>query len=445
MINRNIQSGIALAPSAISIEAIEMENYEGKINDVKNIVTKIELQESLYSPVLILNLDFNDSANFMQEFPIIGQEKIKLRLSRIPVTTEEKEKIELDFIVTKYPIYGKNPKNEIQQVYSLKAISPHGYFSSFKKISRSYKDPSATEIKKILVEDLNFDESKFNVYGNEASSSKGVINIQSPLNAVEHFRSIARDDGGAPFFLYQLLNGDISFTALTQLFDKNTNPIYRSYVDARQFSTENKVSIAEEYDQRQSRILSVASNLNVSKYHQSRGGSFASQNNFLDWSNKSFQRFNYDYHKEITPKVLFDYGSLNTGAPFSDESTIFDLPINKLPEQHVEYIATNQKAYDSYDNYGNAASKNVALKNAHENLLNSYTHDITLFGDFFLNPGRKIELKFPNAVDPELNGGPEFDKLLSGNYLITSAVHRIQDGEYFTEVRVKKDSLDLDI
>jgi len=128
MINRNIQSGIALAPSAISIEAIEMENYKGEINDVKNIVTKIELQESLYSPVLILNLDFNDSSNFMQEFPIIGQEKIKLRLSRIPVTTEEKESIELDFIVTKYPIYGKNPKNEIQQVYSLKAITPHGYF-----------------------------------------------------------------------------------------------------------------------------------------------------------------------------------------------------------------------------------------------------------------------------------------------------------------------------
>ena len=82
--------------------------------------------------------------------------------------------------------------------------------------------------------------------------------------------------------------------------------------------------------------------------------------------------------------------------------------------------------------------------------MNTYVHDVKLFGDFYLNAGRKIELKFPKAVDPEerqalTNDNDKFDNHLSGKYIITSAIHTIEGGEYYTDVRVKRDSFSLEL
>ena len=86
------------------------------------------------------------------------------------------------------------------------------------------------------------------------------------------------------------------------------------------------------------------------------------------------------------------------------------------------------------------------------------SHDIKLFGDMDLNPGTVIGLKFPKAADPaimkkllaNMANKPTcardfYDKHLSGRHLITSVTHLFEGGEYFSEVRVKKDSFGMDV
>ena len=80
-------------------------------------------------------------------------------------------------------------------------------------------------------------------------------------------------------------------------------------------------------------------------------------------------------------------------------------------------------------------------------------HDVQLFGDSLLNAGKVVELKFPKVRDPQVreeklyDAAPNdlFDQNLSGKYLIVSAEHTLEDGEYFTNIRVKKDSLAFDL
>ena len=69
-----------------------------------------------------------------------------------------------------------------------------------------------------------------------------------------------------------------------------------------------------------------------------------------------------------------------------------------------------------------------------------------------LNPGRVIELKLQRTMDPqnfqdllEKNPRDIWDEHLSGKYLITSAIHTFEDGKYFTNVKVKRDSFSIDI
>jgi hypothetical protein len=91
--------------------------------------------------------------------------------------------------------------------------------------------------------------------------------------------------------------------------------------------------------------------------------------------------------------------------------------------------------------------------NAYNALLNTFTHDIRLNGNFKLNAGRKIQLEFPKAIDPiaykDFTGksgeADHRNKFLSGKYLITSAIHEFENDEYYVNLRVKRDSFSVDL
>ena len=81
------------------------------------------------------------------------------------------------------------------------------------------------------------------------------------------------------------------------------------------------------------------------------------------------------------------------------------------------------------------------------------TQNITLNGDFNLQAGRKIKLLFPKSMEAIAYRGynsedadtGHLDKLLSGNYLITSVLHKFefnaQEDKYTCDVECKKDSV----
>ena len=441
-----VENNLALVPSAVRIEYINITNHKGELREVKNICTKTEFNESIFTPFITLRLEFSDATNLLEAFQMIGQETIKIKLVRKePDGTEDEQSIELDFVVTDYPTYGKG-QSENLQVFAINAISTHAYKSTFKKISRSYSGTASDEIKKIFEDDLQL-SSNFRTYGEDVSRHRGVINIQQPLDAAEYFRRIAYDGNNAPFYLYQLLNGDISFVSLASLFG-DTNSVYRTYFDARSFSakTPNDPSSSDrapdqDYEQRKSRILEVSSSLNLAKLQQADKGAWASRNDFLDWSDKSSTRQEFNY-ESIGSRI-------ESNKPLSSNFTVFGQPLNEIPEQHLEHIAVNGAAFKDQDNYGLMRKQNVAKRNSYEALMNTISHDVKLFGDFNLNPGRKIELKFPKAVDPQERASygedEKFDEHISGKYIITSAIHTIEGGEYYTNIRVKRDSFKMEV
>ena len=81
------------------------------------------------------------------------------------------------------------------------------------------------------------------------------------------------------------------------------------------------------------------------------------------------------------------------------------------------------------------------------------THNIELNGDFSLNAGRKIRLLFPKSMEANSYKGfnsedyetRHIDTLLSGEYLVTSVMHKFEFGEqedkHMCSLEVKKDSV----
>ena len=274
---------------------------------------------------------------------------------------------------------------------------------------------------------------------------KGIIRWQTPLEAIEWLRRKTYDEAFSPFFFYHSLDNKIRLSSLHNLI---TAKEYHTYSDTRQFNFTPYEE--EDYDQRVSRILDVASNLKLGKVYQGINGGWASENNYLDYSYKTYTKYDYNYANDFDQSL-----TLNKKTPLSLHGDL----LNLMPKSHLEHTSVNNLAFGVEDNTYNKLKENTNGKTrAIEEALETASHDIKLFGDFDLNPGTVINLQFPKAVDPavmkkllaNMKNKPKsqkdlWDKHLSGRHLITSVNHLFEDGEYFSEVRVKKDSFNIDL
>lgn len=428
--------GRSLSPSSYKIKEIIFTNHKGLEKDIQNIVVGMSINESLYSPSLQLKIDIKDVNNFFEDFPIIGQEKIRVHIEKVSIDTTQE--IDLTFIISSYPLFNR-PKSEHMQVYSLTGISPFAYISNLKKISRSFADKTSAVVSKIYKDELNQD---LIVTGNVISRAKGIIPVSSPLQACEALRTKTFDDKQSPFYLYQTLSGK---TQLTSHYSLNQSDVYETYVDSRDYNQAPQSD--NEYRLKARKILDVVSDLKLSKMFQSMDGAFSSSNRYLDIASKTYVKENFTYD-EISSNMT------RNGKPIlSNTFTVQGKPLNELRESHLEHISLNTQAYDSLEQTLNDKRRVAKGKpKAYLENFETFIHDLVLFGDFRLNAGRKITLKFPKACDPSVqkkllteNADNIFDGHLSGDYIISSVVHSFQDGEYYCNTRVKRDCFSIDL
>ena len=181
--NTNFGAETSLTPGSYNIENIILTTHSGQEFDISGITVKLSLTESIYSPNIIAQISIKDTTNFFESSPLIGQEKIRVVVSARPkgwdgamtkaaVSKSSTKKIDLNFIVTEYPLYG-SAIAENTNVYTIACVSNHAYYSRLSKISRSFTNTTDIEIKKIITEDLGFTD--FEINGKVTSRMKGVI------------------------------------------------------------------------------------------------------------------------------------------------------------------------------------------------------------------------------------------------------------------------------
>ena len=444
--------GRSLNPSSYKIISIDIENHSGSVRNIKELVSDFTIRESLYLPSLILEITIADTINFFEAFRLIGQEKIRIELEKYPIISQEPIELSLEFYVSEYPSYTRPESNQTQQVYKIRGISSYAYNSKFQKISRNYSGSASEQVVKILKNDLFFSQIK--ISGTDATTSRGILNYQEPLKAIEFFRKSAYDGMGSPFFFYQTLDGTANFASLSHLMSLGTNPSYNTYYFLKGYTAEPFTEY--DYIERANRILSCTSDLSLSKPHQAIQGAFASNNRSLDISSKTYTNKKYDYLAEDTAYIRQNSTNEATKILLSDAFKIGrdnSNTINTLPDAHDEYISINRQAYSDVKNYNGDLATQIHSINAYNALFDTLTHEIELNGDFNLNSGKSIRLIFPKSMEADTyrdynedDFTPEHvDTIISGDYLITSVIHKFgnsdKGAEYYTSLKLKKDSV----
>ncbi len=444
--------GKSIQPQAFRLRSAILTTFSGEEVEINNMLSEVQIRESIFLPTLILTATLKDTVNFFEQWSLSGQEKITLSMERTAIIDPDvTQNVDLEFYVTEYSAFQKSETSATAQAYTLKGVSSFAYNSKFLKISRAYSNSSTAEIQKIFANDLFF--NNISISGDDSTSHKGILNIQEPMAAIEHLRRAAFDNKGAPFFVYQTLNGMVNVRSLTNMNDDIINPSYNEYVFLKGYIANPNTQ--EDYIERAQRILDTKSNLEMSKAFQASSGAYASNNFSLDITNKSYTNKIFDYTSEKSGAIR-ENATGNGRNVFSQDFKIGrdnSNSLNQLPDAHQEFLATNSSAFGEEPNYNGDMAENVEALNCYMALMDSVSQTIKLHGDFMLNAGRKIKLFYPRsieaaaykAISDEYTQVPK-DKILSGTYLITSAIHRFEFGteggdEHFVDLEVKKDTI----
>jgi len=420
-------------PGSFFIKNMSITNQFGREIDLKPLVTSFTLTEELFSPVVLLNINIRDNINFFEDFAINGQEIINITLEQ-----DRGKNINLNFIVKEYPNYEKRPLSSVQE-YSLIAVSDFAYLSLLKRISRSVKGNVVDNIVNILKNDLNIE----NIAISEPciSSFDGVLVIQTPLKAIEWLRQKAYDTVESPFFIFsQICTRNINITSLAKLLKGNLYKIYeyKSYQST-------VPGTPKAYEEGTRKIINIKSNIRLDKLKQANDGAFASKTIVIDIAKKSFfsKIFSRDDDNNSSLKNSPYNPTLNfltNGVTFSGEQ------LTNLPDASRTIISTNTNSNSSSNpNSSTLAAESLGRVKSYLANMELFNHQIEVYGDLELNPGRKIEINIPKSSDiseyNKLNGssGDDTDKALSGLYLVAVSIHTFKDGKYTTTCKIMKE------
>ncbi len=427
--NNFSKDGAAVYPTSFSLKNISLINHKDEGIDIRQGLVGFSITESLYNSTLLIEIVFKDEYNILEDLPIIGQEKLDIeifRKSNDPHIPEEI--ISLQFLVTEYPEFIRLQADRVS-AFKIIGVSEHAYKSKFKKICRKTQGLTTTEIEKIYTKDLGV--KKFNNIGSCMSRFKGILNINNPSYHAGWLLIKSFDEANTPYFCFQTFDGTLNLVSYSELLKEE--PYYK-YEDKRGFFASGQDE--NTYTELSKRIIDVSSDLRMAKPILAIPGAYAAKHSYLDYTKKNFSNHKYSYQNlserlEANPTISKDF--LIDGQPFD---ALFDA--------HHEYISINDWAHGKTSkNYNNLKKVSKGLVKGYVENLETTSHELTLYGDMNLNAGVIIELEFPKAISLDIEQG--IDEHLSGKYIITSAIHEFKDSEYFTRVKVKRDSFLLQI
>lgn len=437
MIKNTTPDGTAIIPSAYMLHEVTITNGNGDAVNVQPLVTELSITESIYSPSLICSVSVKDEANIIGAMPFWGLETIKIRISR-KEPGDVQSNVDLIFYATDYPLYGRPDKQHVQ-VWSITGISKEIFRAQHCSYCYPANGQSTSSIIRKLLKSIDIEpEGKFS--GGAKFDKEGIVTIKPMMKNLNWLLSRS---GNQPVYFYQTLDNKYHLKSHGEI-NKQVSDL--EFTHSRDYNT--PPGTEDDYNQRKLRMIQVDSQLNLSKYSPTQDGTWASEINAVDPFNRMIERsYSHKYSPSGTVEktgVLDSPQSSAEGTPDNNVSTEVSSvspvqhafkDLTKFPYAKTHWFPSSNKfSKTGISDAPHAAQKAEAVFNTSDTMV----HDVVVFGNFKLNCGLVVTLKFPAAQDP--SGTLQWDENLSGKYLATSVTHRFKNQEYYCEFRAKRDS-----
>jgi len=423
--------GSSSTPNSYIIEYVRLTTNIGNQIDIKDLVQRVDVSESLYSPAMEVTMVIADATNFLESNQLGGNEKIEVKIKRSPLKSGSNVSESLEFEVHIAEIFGYIKQTQGMQVYQFRCVSQHIYHNQLKTLRRSFEGSIGKLVKDICLKDLKAKPSFINT--ETTGLIKGIYPNIRPVHAINWLMRNAFDSG-SPFYFYETLKDGLVFDSHLNCIKKE---IFSEYNNISTFDQEP--GSPEGYEEERKRIRKLSSPLGISKLVAAGNGAYGSTLHTIDISTKEYKK-DYFNHDRVTFKTL------NSKKSFSDNIKFFDQTLSNMKGSKSHFVSTNSGAFPSHKNYHGTLPVSMLKAESYNANMEFMTHNVTINGDFNISVGQVVELKLTKSSTFEHLEDPNvfIDKYASGRYLVTAISHSFDD-LFIQKLTLKKDSSEVDL
>lgn len=439
MSNAAANNRSAIDPTSFAYTKVDITTSTGITFDISDFVAELEISESVYMFSLVFTISIVDSADLFNKLRISGNEKFHIELYKI--TPEGKVAYEYDCYASGIPGYAKTGHNT--QVYKISCISKHGFIGAIQRVSKPFVGSFVKCVKDLIEGDLESEVSHYD--NNSAGAVRGIYPDLVVNDAIGMLLSRASDEHGAPFYAFETALDGIHVESHTRIIK---NHIYEEeFKDAFFFKEETPTEANPDdpnfkrwYKNKQHRILSIESNLGMSKLNGMQSGAIASRTLEVNSANKSFA--NYDYHYQTNDV------SINEESLYDNTFKLKNKELCLYKDVVSHTVHSNSNLYENSKSFNQAIAPVMGKKESVKANLGNMSHVIRICGNVDVHSGSIISLKLPKTIDPNLESKVDdgyTDEFMSGKYFVVSVIHTFGKDGHYTMLKLKRDTVPVSI
>lgn len=412
------------------LESIILHAASGPI-DIKGLMVELNVYESIFSPAVYGNIVIADTANHIQNMPIIGQEEIEFKI-RIDDNPDNET---IDFKTRRgrvYKISDQVRTGERQQVYTLHFTSQEAIENQRVKVKSAFSATADQIVSQVL---QNIVKTKKSIAVEKSSLHTKVIGNQ--MTPFDFIKNILCKRASSTSFK----NGGYVF------FESHRGYMFTSFQRMWYRAPGQQVNVQENYIvQPSKRDSSIAEDMrSVLEYKIMKGqdalagmatGLLASKHFVYDTHKKKLTITGHNYYKNFIDTVHAANGTLFTTTPEkSDGKTMFE-----FNDYAIDYTLKDTGLHTDTpsDNHTGQLSINRFAYLSHDQL----KAKVTVFGNTNLAAGDIIHLRVPSYEPVDKTTTRVHDAFLSGRWLLTNVVHTINNTRYTTTFDCVRDSVE---
>ena len=422
------------------IDECKIASTSGEIIDITQLVSSINIFEDIFKTALTGDIAIVDTNNLVTSLPIIGQEKLILKLSTPQVGVADRSK-SLDF--TEHPLYiykidSKVEVNPQTSAFVLSFTTAEAVRSNRIRVSQAFDGEPAKDIIQKIIRDEDLLNSKKEFYYEEtANNYKFVSPNMRPfdfINAIAK-RCLSSEYNFAPTFLFYETCKGFYFRTVDSMMDrKNVRAVFVS-----ETGNLGDTNVLRHMMNMIDHTVVGSTNVMMNM----RKGMYASNLIMIDLVNKTVENFNYNYfesfeegekqdkhvdsHKDyasdskpLASECKDDFGNFLVDY---DQSTVYMQAVDRnQPGGLLSVRHTGQYDYTGTDSWLQRRKGRFAAMDA------AITMNITVHGQTSFSAGDMIGINIPAKKSRVADGGAG-DPYYSGRYLITKLRHKFTRGD----------------
>lgn len=415
-----------------NFERCDLITTTGDTLDVTQLVENIKIYENIFTETISGSITLKDTTNILQNGPVVGQERLVLKLST-PQTSPTQDTI-IDFTKQPLDVYKINLQygtNEAATMINLAFTSQETYRNFTTRVSQSYKGQPSEIVRKIL-RDNNYLKSSTRFFYEETANNVKIVspNLQ-PFDLIQDIslRSNSKQHQASPSYLFFQTTKGFHFRSVDGMCSREPIFYYKENIP-NQLTEQGTIDPAKNM-------------MTINGFEVVSTTDIIDQ---LDQGKLNSKLIVHDWHKKSLKKHLYDYIDMYNNDTHLEAHPLVSQSLHKTEEGRLYVTSTSGgTAFSETDGYPYESDQKDINLQRNESRVNQVVSGITLNlnvpGNTTLQAGDVIDVAMKSSST--MSGGGK-DGKLAGRYLVKSIAHDFQvsgEGKHTMLLQVTKDGL----